>query len=262
MSRIDSVFKALKTQGRKALIPFIVAGDPDLALTYRLVLSMAESGGDIIELGIPYSDPLADGPVNQRAAVRALKNKIKIKDIMALVKKIREKTQVPLVYLVYFNCMMQYGIKRFLSDCAESGVDGLVIPDLPYEERQNYKEFFAASSVDIIALAAPTSKDRIDEIVKDASGFIYCVTSTGVTGTRQSFGTDFAPFMEAVAAASPVPRALGFGISSPEQAAALKPYAEGIIIGSAIVQRIEESRDGTEAINRVSDFLREVKAVL
>lgn len=262
MSRIKGVFEALQARGEKALIPFVMAGDPNLDVTRELVLSMAKSGGDIIELGIPYSDPLADGTVNQRAAARALRNGTRIGHCMALASSIRRETQIPLLFLVYFNSVLQYGVERFLSDCVRNGVDGLVIPDLPFEERQQYREIFRKIPIDIIPMAAPTSGPRLPKILEHAAGFVYCVTSLGVTGTRQRFDAHLGPFMEQVASVSRVPRVMGFGISTAEQAAALKAHAEGMIVGSALVRRLEEASTPQEGIRSICGLLTEIKTVL
>ncbi|MEZ4358133.1 MAG: tryptophan synthase subunit alpha [Eubacteriales bacterium] len=261
MTRIGDKFIELKRLGEKALIPFFFAGDPDMETTFELILSAESAGADIIELGIPYSDPLADGPVNQQAASRALKNGFKIKDIFSFVKRVRKVTDIPIVFLLYFNCIMQYGIENFLKDCTLSGVDGLVIPDLPYEEKLNYKNAFKKYPVDIIALVTPSSKERLKQLVKDSSGFIYCVTSSGVTGTRSSFKTDFASFTSEIACFTDTPRVLGFGISTPRQVEELKKYAEGIIVGSAIVRLIGDGSKG-DMVKRVSKFVKELKDAL
>lgn len=261
MTKIGDKFIELKRRGEKALVPFFFAGDPDFETTFKLILSAQEAGADIIELGIPYSDPLADGSVNQEAAARALKNGFKLKDIFSFVKSVRKVTNIPIVFLLYFNCIMQYGIERFLKDCVNAGVDGLVIPDLPYEEKINYKKTFKKYAVDIIALATPASKERLGQIVKDASGFVYCVTSSGVTGTRSSFKTDFSVFTEEVARCTDTPRVLGFGISTPEQVRELKKYAEGIIVGSAIVRLMGQSVK-EDMIKDISKFIKELKDAL
>ncbi|MDD5017439.1 MAG: tryptophan synthase subunit alpha [Eubacteriales bacterium] len=250
MTRIGNKFLNLKKDKEKALVPFFFAGDPDLKTTYQLVLAAERAGADIIELGIPYSDPLADGPVNQAASARALKNGIRLKDIFSLVEDIRKVSNIPIAFLLYFNCIMQYGMTRFLSDCVSAGVDGLVIPDLPYEERERYKPVFAQYNVDIIPLVTPASKERIKKIVADSGGFVYCVTSSGVTGVRRSFGTDFAAFMRDVAQFTDTPKVLGFGISTPEQVAELKEHAEGVIVGSAIVALMANSNPA----NLIGDF--------
>lgn len=261
MTRISERFEQLKKKGEKALVPFFFAGDPDLTATYDLMLAAERSGADIIELGIPYSDPLADGPVNQAASARALKNGIKIKDIFSLVKDIRQKTQIPVLFLLYFNCIMQYGMEAFLSDCAHKGVDGLVIPDLPYEERIRYKNLFDRFPVDIIPMVTPASGKRAGRITADSGGFVYCVTSSGVTGIREGFETDFEAFMRDVGRCTDLPRVLGFGISTPSQAAKLKAYAEGIIVGTAIVKLIANSRPET-LIRDFSAFIGELKKAL
>jgi tryptophan synthase alpha chain len=262
MTRIGEKFKVLKVAGQKALIPFFFAGDPDMEATYALVLAAEKAGADIIELGIPYSDPLADGPVNQAASARALKNGIRLKDIFALVRLLRQTTQIPIAFLLYFNCVLQYGMERFLAECEDSGVDGLVIPDLPYEEKIKYKEIFEKHGVDIIALVAPSSGERIDKITRTASGFIYCVTSAGVTGVRSGFDTDFGGFMGEIAKHTDTPRVLGFGISSAAQIRELKRYAEGLIVGSAIVGRMASHTDAREMIADVAAFIGELKAAL
>ncbi|MBZ4644794.1 MAG: tryptophan synthase alpha chain [Petroclostridium sp.] len=262
MTRIERKFEILKANNQKALITYITAGDPDLEVTKQLVLEMERKGADIIELGIPYSDPVADGPVIQRAAQRALSKKIKIKNIMDMVREIRKETQIPLLYLLYFNCMLQYGIEKFISECSETGIDGLIIPDLPYEESKDVKDIAARYNVNIISLIAPTSTGRIKKIVQDAKGFIYCVSSTGVTGTREQFKTNFYEFMEEIKKYSDTPKAIGFGISSPEQAKEIKNYCEGVIVGSAIVRIIEDYNQSSEVIDKVGEFVSQLKAAL
>ncbi len=261
MTRIGERFELLKNKGEKALIPFFFAGDPDIKATFELIMAAEKSGADIIELGIPYTDPLADGPVNQAASARALKNGIKIKDICSLVKDIRKQTQIPVMFLLYFNCVMQYGMEKFLADCAEAGVDGLVIPDLSYEERMNYSEVFCRFPVDIIPMVTPASGGRTGKVVEDTSGFVYCVTTSGVTGERSGFETDFEAFMKEVKHCTGLPRVLGFGISTPSQAAKLKDYAEGIIVGTAIVKLIAGSVPGN-LIKDFSAFIKELKEAL
>lgn len=261
MTRIGDKFIELKKKGEKALVPFFFAGDPDLKTTFNLILSAQEAGADIIELGIPYGDPLADGPVNQQAAARALKNGFKIKNIFSFIKSVREVTNIPIVFLLYFNCIMQYGIERFLMECANAGVDGLVIPDLPYEEKMHYEKVFKRYPVDIIALVTPASKERLRQIVKGSSGFVYCVTSSGVTGTRSDFNTDFSVFTNEIVKYTDTPRVLGFGISTPKQVLELKKYAEGIIVGSAIVRLMGQSAK-EDMIKDFSKFIKELKDAL
>jgi tryptophan synthase alpha chain len=261
MTRITDAFNRLKAAGEKALVPFFFAGDPDIGTTYDLVLAAEKAGADIVELGIPYSDPLADGPVNQAASARALKNGIRLKDIFGLVGDLRKKTDIPIAFLLYFNCILQYGLERFLRDCVLSGVDGLVIPDLPCEEKARYLDTFKKYNVDIIPLVTPASGGRTGKIVKDTSGFVYCVTSSGVTGVRNGFETDFSTFLGEVAGHTDAPRVLGFGISTPEQVRALKGYAEGLIVGSAIVKRMGET-EKERLVEDVSAFIGELKAAL
>ncbi|MGE4283780.1 MAG: tryptophan synthase subunit alpha [Clostridia bacterium] len=262
MTRIEETFISLKANNKKALITYITAGDPDVHTTQKLVLEMEKNGADIVEIGIPYSDPVADGPVIERAAQRALQNKIKIKDIMTVVKVLRTETQVPLLYLLYFNCMLQYGVEKFIIECSEIGIDGLIIPDLPYEESAEVKDMAAQYNINIISLVAPTSKERIKNLTQQAQGFIYCVSSTGVTGSRQKFETDFLNFMKEINKYSETPKAIGFGISTPEQVRELKNYCEGLIVGSAIVKKIEEYGYTPYLLNKVGEFVKDLKKAI
>jgi tryptophan synthase, alpha subunit len=260
MNRIDQKFKELKSKNKKALICFITAGDPDIEKSVGIALAMEKAGADIIEFGIPYSDPIAEGPVVQRANLRALSGGLKIGDVMNAVKKLREKSEVPLAYLLYYNIILQYGPDRFFSECKEAGVDALIIPDLPFEESGEIKEFTEKYGVYQISLVAPTSEERIEKIAKSAKGFLYCVSSLGVTGTRSSFSTDFEKFFGVINKFSAVPTALGFGISTPEHIRALKKYADGLIVGSAIVKKIEENT-GNE-VGAVSEFVGKLREAL
>lgn len=262
MTRIAEKFETLKAAGEKALVPFFFAGDPSLGATERLVLELEKKGADIIELGIPYTDPLADGPVNQAAAARALSGGVTLTDILALVAKLREKTQVPIAFLLYFNCVLQYGVEKFLADCGQAGVDGVVIPDLPMEERARYADVFSKYDVDVIPLVTPVSGARTAGIVAGAEGFVYCVTSTGTTGVRSEFATDFDVFMDEVAAHTKTPRVLGFGISTSEHVRAMKGFGEGLIVGSAIVKKMNEAKSENEMIAAVSAFVGELKQAM
>lgn len=262
MNRIEAKFKELKTANKKAMIPFITSGDPDLETTIEIVYSLEKGGADIIELGIPYSDPLADGPVIQNSSTRALKNGVKISKIMDAVKKIRLKTQVPLVYLVYYSCIFKYGVSRFIKDCAESGIDGLIIPDLPIEEREGINNEANLYDIALIPLVAPTSHERIKKIVKNAKGFIYCVSVRGVTGARKEIDTDIKSYMELISKYSDVPKALGFGISGPEAAKKFKPYCDGIIIGSAIVSYIAKGKDIDEKKKNAEEFVSKIAEIV
>lgn len=262
MNRIDLKFKELKEKNETAMISFVTAGDPNFETTAKLVYAMEEGGADIIELGVPYSDPIADGATIQKSSARALKNGTTIKGIMAAVKNIRKNTEVPLVYLVYYNSVFRYGIERFIAQCNKVGIDGIIIPDLPIEERKVILDMADKYEVALIPLIAPTSKDRIEKIVKNASGFIYCVSSNGVTGTRTEINTDMESYMNIVSKFTHIPKAIGFGISDAKMAKELAPYCDGIIIGSAIVKKVDETENRDEMLENVRRFVSEVKEVL
>jgi tryptophan synthase alpha chain len=262
MNRIDLKFSLLKETGRKALITFITAGDPDLNTTVDLVLSMEEAGADIIELGIPYSDPLADGPVIQASSARALENGTKINKIMDTVKRIRQNSEIPLVYLVYYNSVFKYGIERFASECSQSGIDGLIIPDLPIEEREEILAVMDNYGICLIPLVAPTSKARIKKITQKGRGFVYCISVNGVTGARQGIETNIDEYMKTIAQYTGLPKVLGFGISSAAMVKELKAYCEGVIIGSAIVKRIAEAEGLEESVLSVSRFVSALREAL
>ncbi len=259
VNRIDERFSLLRNENRKALITYITAGDPDINTTGKLVLQMEKSGADIIEIGIPYSDPVADGPVIQKAAERALLQGLKIKDIFEMVKEIRNNTEVPLLFLVYYNCIFQYGIDRFLNDCMNVGIDGLIIPDIPYEESDDIRNAGESYDVHIITLVSPTSSGRIKTITTNAKGFIYCVSSTGVTGMRNSFDLDLMDFVGEIKKYSSTPKAIGFGISSTEHVRRLKDYCDGVIVGSAIVKKIEEYSGSSDLVKNIGEFVAELK---
>ncbi len=259
MNRIDKKFKILKKDGRKAIITFVTAGDPNLSITRKLVFKLEEAGADIIELGIPYSDPIADGPIIQVSSERALKNGVKIVKIMDMVKEIREKSQVPLIYLAYYNSIFKYGIEKFLRECKKVGIDGLIIPDLPIEERREIEIIMDKYGVYLIPLVAPTSEERIKEIVKSGKGFVYCVTVKGITGVRNEINTNIKKYIEMVNSHTKLPKALGFGISSKKMAEKLSSYCDGIIIGSAIIKRINEEDNLEDGINSACNFVRDIK---
>ncbi|PAB59496.1 tryptophan synthase subunit alpha [Anaeromicrobium sediminis] len=261
-SRITKKFNRLREKDEKALIAYITSGDPNLDRTLNLVLQMEKAGADIIELGIPYSDPLADGPVIQRAAQRALKVGTNIDSIFPMVFKVREKTEIPLVFLVYFNSIYRYGIKRFLDKCKDSGVDGLIIPDLPLEERRELNEVMKDYPIDLIPLVAPTSEDRIRKIVSGAEGFVYCISSKGVTGTRDSFEVDLSNFINKVKKHTSIPLAIGFGISNEETIKKLKGLCDGLIVGSAIIEKVEEGIKDDSVEDKVFNFVSELHEAL
>ncbi|MGD9677365.1 MAG: tryptophan synthase subunit alpha [Vulcanibacillus sp.] len=254
-SKITEKFEVLQANKQKALIGYITSGDPDLDTSVKLVTILEESGVDIIELGIPYSDPLADGPVIQRASLRALNNGANINSIFNMVKRIRERTNIPIAFLVYYNSIFRYGINNFLINCRSCGIDGLIIPDLPLEERKELNEQMKGYAIDLIPLVAPTSEDRIKEIVKDAQGFVYCISSQGVTGMRGSFDVDLAVFMKEVRKHTDIPLAIGFGISDAEMVRELKNLSDGLIVGSAIIKKIEEGISEGDIEQRVSKFV-------
>jgi tryptophan synthase alpha chain len=259
MNRIDEKFNYLQGKNEKAFIPFVTAGDPDLTTTIELVLTLEKAGADIVELGIPYSDPMADGPVIQASSTRALANGTKINSIMDKVKEIREKTQIPLVYLLYYNSIFKYGTEKFFKQCMEVGIDGLIIPDLPLEERVEVIEIADRYDICIIPMVAPTSHERIKAITNLGKGFVYCVSVNGVTGTRQNLNTDIKEYMDLISNYTNMPKALGFGISNAEMAKAYAPYCEAIIVGSAIIKLVDEGGTQEEIIKRVYDFAVEIK---
>lgn len=242
MNRIDQVFNKLKNNNKKALIPFISNGDPNVLETTNAVFELEKSGADIVELGVPFSDPLADGPVIQDSYTRALKGGIKVKDVFETIKRVREKSKIPLVIMVYYNLVFSYGTKKFLEDASKCGADGLIVPDIPLEERTDLKKDCEDNGLYLIPLVAPTSKDRIKKIIKDAKGFVYCVSSCGTTGERSSFNSDINDYLETVKADTDVPICLGFGISSREVVKTVKGDCDGVIVGSAVVRRLNEDR--------------------
>lgn len=262
MGRIENKFKELKEKGKKALITFVTAGDPDMETTIELVEEMEKQGADIVELGIPYSDPVAEGPVIQRANLRALKNEVKLKHVFEAVKSLRNRMDIPIVFLLYYNCVLQYGQEKFFQDCSINGVDGIIIPDVPYEESEEIRAVSKKAGVDLISLVSPTSKERIKLIAENASGFLYCVSSLGVTGMRQELSTDFDSFFSYINRYVKIPTAIGFGISTPEQVIRLKKYSDGIIVGSAIVKKIEESIESNKIIKNAGAFVGSLRTAL
>ncbi|MTI60483.1 MAG: tryptophan synthase subunit alpha [Firmicutes bacterium] len=240
MSRIEAYFKDIKVEGEKAFIPFLMAGDPDIGITEKLVLAAEKNGAGIIELGIPYGSSLADGPTIQKAAQRSLVHKTNLQSIFKLVKNIRKKSQFPLVLMGYYNSVYRYGVKSFVRDCEDSGVDGVIIPDLPFGSDRELRE--ARNNLEIIMLVSPNStEDRIKEIVTHASGFIYAVSRSGVTGTREELSSEIEEQVSLIKGLRDIPVAVGFGISKPEHVKQVHSYADGAIVGSAIVNKVEEN---------------------
>lgn len=261
-NRIDLKFQELKELNKKAMIAFVTSGYPDINTTEDIILKIASSGSDIIELGIPYSDPIADGPIIQTASAKALKNGIKIDDIMGMVSNVRKKTEVPLVYMTYFGNVYKYGVERFMKSSKEVGTDGVIIPDLPVEERSEIVKVASKYGVHIIPLVAPTSENRIKSIVKEASGFIYCVSTNGVTGMRSKLAGNLEEYISLVSKYTEVPKCIGFGVSNAEMAKNIKSYCDGVIIGSAIMKIIEEETDKEKMLNKVGKFVYSIKEVL
>jgi tryptophan synthase alpha chain len=252
MSKIANAF-----QNGKAFIGFVTAGDPSLAKTEEFIVAMESAGADLIEIGIPFSDPIAEGEVIQKANIRALAQHTTLDKIFKTVKSIRAKTQIPLVFLTYLNPVFKYGYERFFEACKTSGVDGVIIPDLPFEEKHELSPFAKKYDVDIISLIAPTSKHRVEMIAKESTGFVYCVSSMGVTGMRSEFKTDVESTVRAIKSATNMPVAIGFGISTPEQANEFSKYADGIIVGSAIVKIIEKY--GENSSPHIFDYVSKIK---
>ncbi len=244
MSRIEQVFKDLREAGRKALIPYIMAGDPSLEATKKFVSDLERSGADIIEIGVPFSDPLADGPTIQRASERSLQQGTTLKKVLALVKEIKQYCGIPLVLMTYFNPVFKLGVRRFIREAVGAGVDGVIIPDLIPEEAAELTGPAGQYGLDTVFLLAPTStKDRISKVAGVSTGFIYYVSITGITGSRLSMGKAMRDTLNSIKKASEKPVAVGFGISNPQEAARVAGLADGVIIGSAIVKRIAEGRD-------------------
>ena len=253
MSRIANAFK-----DECAFIGFLTAGDPTIEKTVEYILAMVESGCDLVEIGIPFSDPMAEGVVIQEANVRALKHNTTTDDVFEIVKEVRKHTDVPLVFLTYINPVFFYGYEEFFKKCGELGVDGIISPDLPYEEKGEIADIAAKNDVDVISLIAPTSKERIQMIAGDATGFIYVVSSLGVTGMRSEIKTDLGAIISDIRDVTDLPLAVGFGINTPEQASNISKIADGVIVGSAIVKIIEEH--GENATEALKDYVSSMKS--
>jgi len=247
-------------ENKKAFIAFVTAGDPDLETTEQLVLAMTEAGADLIELGIPFSDPVAEGVVIQQADERALASGTTTDKIFDMVKRVRQHTDVPLAFMTYINPIYVYGAERFLSSCAACGVDAVIVPDLPFEERSELLLFCEANDVRLISLIAPTSQARIGMIAAEAQGFVYCVSSLGVTGVRSAITTDIDAMVRRIKAAKNIPCAIGFGISTPEQAQEMAAVADGVIVGSAIVKLVAQL--GKDSIGPVGEYVRRMKSAI
>ena len=252
MSRIKKAF-----ENGKAFIAFVTCGDPDLETTGAVVREMVKNGADLIELGIPFSDPTAEGPVIQGANLRALNGGVTTDKIFEFVKELRRDVSVPMVFMTYANVVFSYGAERFISTCREIGMDGLILPDVPYEEKEEFQPICRRFGLELISLIAPTSENRIAMIAGEAEGFVYLVSSLGVTGVRSEIKTDLASIVEAIRRSTDIPCAIGFGISTPEQAARMAGLADGVIVGSAIVKLIEKY--GRQAPEHVGRYVKEMK---
>ena len=253
MSKIQKVFC-----NGKAFIPFITCGDPDLETTEQLILAMDQAGADLIELGVPFSDPTAEGPVIQAANIRALSHGVCTDEIFEMVRRVRKKTDVPLAFMTYANVVFSYGTERFLETAAHAGIDALILPDVPLEEKEEFSLPCQKYGLDFISLIAPTSHDRITTIAQKAEGFIYCVSSLGVTGVRSDIKTDISAMVALVKAANPgIPCAVGFGVSTPEQAQAIASVSDGVIVGSAIVNLCAQY--GKNCVPYVREYVQKMK---
>lgn len=252
MSNIRKAF-----ENGKAFIPFITCGYPDLKTTGSLIKAAAQNGADLIELGIPFSDPTAEGPVIQEANLKALQGGITTDKIFSFVRKIREEVNTPFVFMTYANVVFSYGAEKFFSVCQEIGIDGLILPDLPYEEKGEFLPLCQKHDVDLISMIAPTSEDRIAMIASEAEGFLYIVSSLGVTGTRSEIKTDLSAIVKAVRKNTSVPCAIGFGISTPEQAEKMAAVADGVIVGSAIIKLI--GKYGKDSPEHVGAYIKSMK---
>jgi tryptophan synthase alpha chain len=260
MTRIDKRLAQLKSENRKALIPYITAGDGGLELTRDLVLAMERNGADVVELGVPFSDPIADGPVIQRATDRALKNGVTLQQVLSLGADIRRRSDVPLLLFSYLNPLLNHGLERLAHDAVEAGFDGLLATDLTVEESDEYVRIMRHAGLNTVFLAAPTSSpQRMKRIAAASTGFLYAVSRTGVTGEQQELAEELRKFLQTLRAFASVPIAVGFGISTPEQVQAVWQSADAVIVGSAIVRCIEDHLGRHDLVDRVGEFTRRLK---
>lgn len=255
MNKIEEAFT-----NKKAFIPFVTAGDPDLETTEKILLAMQENGADLIEIGIPFSDPVAEGIVIQQADERALASGTTTDRIFDMVEKIADDIHIPMVFMTYANVIFVYGIEKFAKRTKEIGMAGVIVPDIPFEEKQEMEQVFSRYGLDVISLIAPTSKDRIQAIAKEAKGFVYCVSSLGVTGVRATIQKGVADMVREVKKVKDIPCAIGFGISTPEQAKEMADISDGVIVGSAIVKIVGQY--GKDCAERVGEYVRSMKQAI
>ena len=252
MSKIKNAF-----ENGKAFIPFITCGFPDLETTKKCILEMVENGADLIELGIPFSDPTAEGPTIQEANLKALQGGVTTEKIFDFVRDLRRDVKIPLVFMTYANVVFGYGAEKFISTCEEIGIDGLILPDIPFEERNEFLPLCKKFGVDLISMIAPTSENRIAKIASESEGFLYVVSSLGVTGTRTEITTDLEPIIKIVRENTKIPCAIGFGISTPEQAKKMSKLSDGVIVGSAIIKIL--AKYGKNSAQYVGEFVKNIK---
>lgn len=263
MSRIAEKFQALKAKKEKALIVYLTAGDPSLAVTEELIPALEKAGADILEIGVPFSDPTADGPVIQAAAQRALKNGATLQGILEMVGDVRKVSQIPIVLFGYFNPIFAYGPERFAQAAQKTGVDGVLVVDLPPEEAHELRQYSDAVGIDFISLVAPTTDPaRMRKIAGGATGFLYYVSITGITGTAAPVVADIKKSIDKIRKITKLPVAVGFGITKPEQAKEIGQVADGIVVGSAIVRLIDENKDKRDLVKIVADYIKEIKRAL
>lgn len=261
--RLESTFEQLRCRGEKALIAYVMAGDPGLVETEQLVVALSEAGADIIELGVPFSDPIADGPVIQQAAERALRNGTSLRQILASVKSLRQRTQVPLVLMVYYNSIHAMGLESFCKAAQESGIDGLIVPDMPPDEAGPLKGPAAAAGLRLVFLLAPTSTPaRRAYVAKESQGFLYYVSLTGITGAKIQNMSEVGKNVEKIRKATKIPIAVGFGVSTPEDAGKVAAMADGVIVGSAIVKQIAAHQQKPEMVPTVAAFVHSLKQAI
>jgi tryptophan synthase alpha chain len=262
-SRIDQTFARLRRRNEAALIAYVMAGDPSLAETEQLVLELEKAGADIIELGVPFSDPIADGPVIQQAAERALRSGTSLRKILPMIKQVRTRSQIPLVLMAYYNSIHAFGAEHFCREAVAAGVDGLIVPDMPADEAGPLKGPAAASGLQLIFLLAPTSTlERRTFVARQSNGFVYYVSLTGITGSKLSNLTDVEKNVQRIRKVSKTPIAVGFGVATPEDAAKVSAIADGVIVGSAIVKHIAAGQQERGMVPRVADFVHSLKAAM